>query len=94
MKLVDTFLERFAGDGPWNEMSSGQGNMAIIAGYALPITYILFEPIAFAFEMVPSTEMTFVVARTRWFQLGSLSTLVSDFGDGLLHHVNQSGEFL
>ena len=92
MKLINTFLERFAGNGPWNKMSSRQGNAAIVVEYALPIMYILFEPITFAFEMVPSAEMTFVVTRVGWFRLASLSTLVPEFGNGLLHDVNQSGE--
>ena len=94
MKLVDTFLEHFASDGPWNETSSRQGNVAIVTEYTFPIVHILFEHIAFAFEMVPSAEMTFVVARPGRLRLASLSTLVPEFGDGLLHDVNQSGEFL
>ena len=94
MPLIYMLLEHFASNGPWNETSTRQGNMAIIMEYALPITYVLFEPIAFTFEMVPSTEMAFVVMRGRWFHLANLSTLVSEFGDGLLHDVNQSGEFL
>ena len=94
MLFVNMLLECFASDGPWNEMSSRQGNTAIIMEYALPIMYVLFEPITFAFEMVPSTEMTFVVTRARQFQLASLSTLVSKFGNGLLHDVNQSKELL
>ena len=94
MPLIDTLLECFAGDGPWNETSSRKGNVAIIAEYTLPITYVLFEPIAFTFEMVPSAEMTFVVMRGGQFWLASLSTLVPEFGDGLLHNVNQSREFL
>ena len=71
MKLVDMFLERFASDGPWNETSSRQGNVAIVAEYAFTVTHVLFEHIAFAFEMVPSAEMTFVVARPGRLRLAS-----------------------
>ena len=94
MPLIYTLFECFASNGPWNEKSTRQGNATIVTEYAFPIAYVLFEPIAFAFEMVPSAEMAFVVARGGQFWFASLSTLVSEFGDGLLHDVNQSGEFL
>ena len=61
MPLIYMLLERFAGNGPWNETSTRQGNAAIITEYTLPIAYILFESITFTFEMVPSAEMAFVV---------------------------------
>ena len=94
MPLIDTFLEHFASNGPWNKTSTRQGNVAIVTEYALPIAYVLFEDITIAFEMIPSAEMAFKVVRGGRFQLNNLSTLVSELGDCLLHDVDQSRKFL
>ena len=92
MPLINMFLEHLASDGPWDEMSTRYGDMAIVAEYALPIMYILFENITFILEMVPSAKVAAQVMRGQRLQLGNLGTLVSELSDGLLHDVNECRE--
>ena len=92
MPLINMFLEHLASDGPWDETSARLGDMAIVAEYALPIMYILFENITFILEMVLSAEVAAQVMRGQRLQLGNLATLVSKLSDGLLHDVNECRE--
>ena len=55
--LVNSLPEHCSGDGSGDEMSTRQGNVAIIMKHALPITNILLEDFATALEMVTPTEV-------------------------------------
>ena len=68
--------------------------MAIVAEYTLSVTNVLLEYFAATFPMVTPTEMAMVVARCRGrgFGLRCRSTQRTELGNGLLHHVDESGK--
>ena len=88
------FSEGFASNGTRNEMSTRQGDTAIIAKYTLPIMNILLEHFTATFSMLTPTEMTTVVTwcQGQGFDLRCQRTQCTKLGDGLFHNVNESGE--
>ena len=94
MPFIETFSKGFASDGARNETSTRQHDMAIIVKYTLPITNVLLEYFTATFPMLTPTEMTTVVTWCQgWgFGLRCQSTWRTKLGDGLFHHVDESGE--
>ena len=92
--FVETLSKGFPGDGARNEMSTRQRDSAIVAENTLSVTNVLLEYFAATFPMVTPTEMTTVIARCRGrgFGLRCWSTQRTKLGNGLLHHVDESGK--
>ena len=92
--FIKTFSKGFAGDGARNETSIRQRNTAIITKYTLPVTNVLLEHFAATFPMLTPTEMTMVVMQCggQGLDLRCWSTRHTELGNGLFHHVNESGE--
>ena len=62
---VEVLSEDFTGDGARNEMSTRQGDMAIVMKHALPIMNVLLEHFTAALPMVTPTEMKIQVTWSR-----------------------------
>ena len=87
VEAVKTFSKGFASDGARSEMSTRQGDMAIV-------TNVLLEHFTATFPMLTPTEMTMVVTQCQGqgFDLRCQSTQHTKLGNGLFHNVDESGE--